>query len=62
MPPGQGFLSLKKLQDRGLVNSIITRRIAGLEDRAGCTNVVNLKGTVFQNTCPSCGEVIPWNM
>ena len=55
-PPGQGFLSLKKLQDRGLVNSIITRRIAGLEDRAGCTNVVNLKGTVFQNTCPSCGR------
>ena len=29
-PPGTGFVSLKKLQDYGLVNSIITRRIAGL--------------------------------
>lgn len=56
IPPGKGFLSLKKLQDKGLVNSIITRRIAGLEERAGCTNVLNLKGTVFQNTCPSCGR------
>lgn len=56
IPPGQGFISLKKLQDHGLVNSIITRRIAGLEERAGCTDVINLKGTVFENRCPSCGR------
>ena len=29
--PGQGFYDLKKLQDFGMVHSIITRRIAGLE-------------------------------
>ena len=34
IPPGKGFSMLKKLQDHGLVDSIITRRIAGLEDRA----------------------------
>ena len=59
IPPGQGFISLKKLQDHGLVNSIITRRIAGLEERAGCTDVINLKGTVFENRCPSCGRSYP---
>ena len=56
IPPGKGFSMLKKLQDHGLVDSIITRRIAGLEDRAGCRNVVNMKGTVFDNVCPSCGS------
>jgi len=59
IPPGKGFSMLKKLQDHGLVDSIVTRRIAGLEDRAGCRNVVNMKGTVFDNVCPSCGRHYP---
>lgn len=59
LPPGEGFQALKALQDRGLINSIITRRIAGLEDRAGCTNVINMKGTVADNVCPSCGRHYP---
>lgn len=58
-PPGDGFYALKALQDHGLINSIITRRIAGLEDRAGCRNVINMKGTVYQNVCPSCGKHYP---
>lgn len=56
IPPGEGFQNLRKLQDMGLIHSIITRRIAGLEDRAGCRNVLNLKGTVFNNKCPNCGK------
>lgn len=56
IPPGKGFHMLKKLQDHGLIDSVITRRIAGLEDRSGCRNVINLKGTVFDNFCPSCGK------
>ncbi len=59
MPPGEGFCALKTLQDHGLVDSIVTRRIAGLEDRAGCRNVINLKGTIFDNTCPVCGRQYP---
>lgn len=35
IPPGKGFHMLKKLQDCGLVDSVITRHIAGLEERAG---------------------------
>lgn len=59
IPPGQGFYDLKQLQDYGLIHSIITRRIAGLEDRADCRNVINLKGTIFHNTCPNCGREYP---
>lgn len=59
IPPGQGFYDLKQLQDYGLIHSIITRRIAGLEDRAGSRNVINLKGTIFHNTCPNCGREYP---
>lgn len=55
-PPGKGFYDMKKLQDYGLIDSIITRRIAALEDRAGCKNVLNMKGTVFENSCPVCGK------
>ena len=33
-PPGEGFYSLKALQDSGLVDSFITRRIADLAVRA----------------------------
>ena len=58
-PPGEGFYSLKALQDSGLVDSIITRRIADLEKRAGCRNVYDLKGSVFENSCPSCGRQYP---
>ena len=58
-PPGEGFYALKSLQDRGLIGPIITRRIAGLEDRAGCRDVINLKGTVFRNRCPNCGREYP---
>lgn len=56
VPPGEGFYDLKTLQDHGLIDSIITRRIAGLEERAGCKNVLNMKGTIYDNVCPSCGR------
>ena len=27
--------------------------------RAGCTNVINLHGTIYRNVCPKCGAVYP---
>lgn len=54
--PGTGYVSLKKLQDHGLIQTIITKRIFGLEDRAGCLNVINLHGTIYTNVCPKCGK------
>ena len=55
-PPGRGYESLKKLQDAGLLQSIVTRRIAGLEKRAGCKDVVEMKGSIMDNVCPNCGR------
>lgn len=58
-PPGEGYLALRSLQERGLIGPIITRRIAGLEERAGCRDVISLKGSVFHNSCPNCGREYP---
>lgn len=59
IPPGKGFLSLQKLEGFGLVQCVITKRLVGLLDRAGCKNVINLHGSVYDNFCPHCGKTYP---
>lgn len=59
IPPGKGFLSLQKLEEYGLVQCEITKRLFGLLDRAGCKNVINLHGSVYDNFCPHCGKKYP---
>ena len=39
-----------------MIQTIITKRIFGLADRAGCIDVINLHGTVYENICPKCGK------
>lgn len=56
-PPGKGFLALARLEELGLIQTVITRRILGLPERAGCKNVINLHGSVYDNYCPHCGKV-----
>ncbi|KMZ53235.1 SIR2 family NAD-dependent protein deacylase [Dorea sp. D27] len=58
-PPGKCFYEMAELEKRGLVQSVITRRIYGLPQRAGCKNVVNLHGSVYENYCPHCGKEYP---
>lgn len=58
-PPGKGFMEMAELQRRGMFQCIITRRIYGLPDRAGCWNVINLHGSVYDNFCPHCGKKYP---
>ncbi|MCF2667341.1 MULTISPECIES: SIR2 family NAD-dependent protein deacylase [Lachnospiraceae] len=55
-PPGKGFYEMAELEKAGLFQSIITRRIFGLPGRAGCKNVINLHGSVYDNYCPHCGR------
>ena len=52
-PPGKGFLELER---RKMFQCIITRRIYGLPQRAGCRNVIDLHGNVYNNFCPHCGR------
>ena len=60
VPPGKGFLMLKKLQDHGLADAVITRRIAGLEDRAGCRTVVSkYEGHGFRQCVPVLRKALP---
>lgn len=59
IPPGRGYENLQKLQGWGMIQSVVTRRIAGLEKRAGCVNVVEMKGSIMDNVCPSCGRRYP---
>lgn len=56
IPPGKCFYEMAELQKRGVFQTVITRRIFGLPERAGCQNVINLHGNVYNNYCPRCGR------
>lgn len=58
-PPGKGFTEMAELERRGLFQCIITRRIMGLPRKAGCRNVIDLHGNVYDNFCPHCGRQYP---
>lgn len=52
----EGLKTLKILEDQGKLKCIITRDIFSLAKRAGCQNVYELHGSVFENRCPHCGR------
>lgn len=58
-PPGKCFYEMAELERRGLIHSIITRRVFGLPERAGCKNIINLHGSVYENYCQRCGRKYP---
>ena len=58
-PPGKGFVEMAELERRRMFHCIITRRIYGLPQRAGCKNVIDLHGNVYNNFCPHCGKNYP---
>ena len=45
---------LKKLEDRGKLQAIITQNIDGLHQKAGSKNVYEIHGTIYQNHCTKC--------
>lgn len=49
-----GFDTLKHLEERGILKAIVTRDIYSLAVRAGCRNVIELHGSIYQNKCPRC--------
>lgn len=54
-----GFKTLAKWEEEGILKSIITRDIFSLASRAGCKNVLELHGSVYRNQCPHCKEKYP---
>lgn len=57
--PSEGFYAMARLEARGKAHCTITRRIYGLPSRAGCKNVINLHGSVYDNFCEHCGKTYP---
>ncbi len=54
--PGDSYFYLKELEDRNIIHTIITNNIANFFGKAGCKNVLNLRGTVEENACVNCGK------
>ncbi|MCX4326958.1 MAG: NAD-dependent deacetylase [Lachnospiraceae bacterium] len=46
-----------KLQRYGKVDTVITRMVYSLYQKAGCDRVIELHGSVEQNRCPACGKI-----
>lgn len=54
--PGEAYYALAEIQKKVNLSWIITRSIYDLPQRAGCKNVINLHGTIFNSHCPRCGK------
>lgn len=54
--PGKACYYLTRLQQAGFLKEIITKDIYALPERAGCTNVVSLNGSIYENYCQKCGK------
>lgn len=50
---------LAALEQNGRLDSIITANIYELPQRAGCTNVINIHGSIYRNVCPRCRREYP---
>lgn len=55
--PGQAFLALAEMERVGVLRGTITRQLYNFPKRAGCQNVFNLHGNIYEkNCCPRCGR------
>ena len=59
--PNAGHRALGRLQEAGLVSTIITQNIDGLHQKAGSRAdcVIELHGSVHQVRCLACGRLFP---
>lgn len=54
--PSLAFYKLAQLEKEGKIKNIITKDIYNLPQRAGCKNVIDIYGNIFENYCPKCGQ------
>lgn len=54
--PNITHIVLKKMEDKGLLSSVITQNIDGFDKTAGIKNVIELHGTVMENYCMKCNK------
>lgn len=51
--------ALASMEKAGKLQCIITSNIYEKAQRAGCENVINLHGSIYENRCPRCGREYP---
>lgn len=54
--PNAAHVALAKLEEKGLLDAVITQNIDGLHQAAGSKNVLELHGSIHRNTCTACGR------
>lgn len=52
--PDACLKTLGRMEQDGLIKAIITRELFSLPKRAGCRNVIELHGSIYDNACPRC--------
>lgn len=57
---GKGNEALARLEAAGYLKTIITKGIYNMPQKAGCKNVINMYGNIYENNaCPRCGKIFP---
>ncbi len=51
--------ALAAMEKTGRLHCIISSNVYELSQRAGCKNVINLHGSIYDNKCPRCGKKYP---
>jgi NAD-dependent deacetylase len=59
--PNEGHLGLFRLEQLGLLNTIITQNIDGLHQQAGNQDVIEFHGTFASQSCMTCRQCIDSN-
>lgn len=54
--PNGAHRALVALEERGLLEAVITQNIDTLHRRAGSRDVIEVHGTIENSSCPACGE------
>ena len=54
--PNRAHISLAELEERDILDSVVTQNIDGLHQAAGSTRVHELHGSVRRNYCMKCGR------
>ena len=53
------FRTAARMEQKGRLKCIITGNIYEYPQKAGCRNVINLHGSIYENICPHCGRKYP---
>lgn len=56
LEPTPTSYALAAMERAGRLQCIVTANIYDLGQRGGCTNVINLHGSIYKNKCPNCGR------